>query len=212
MRHSSQLALFHHPVDGIQRPVDSSYHCCSVEKPSSAFWSVTACVTRSRLHNKNPICALNCIVNILERIDYLCQARGGSKFAFRIDPLLFMNSCRRYQAMSRIKYFETITCMRLKIDVQPCLRRVVRGADDLQRRRTFFDFPSEREINAYVVSIDGNCTSHLPDSDCCAETRTSRDCFCIEKKNPIVDIFVCQPAFDLLQDLRHGMMWRVWGW
>ena len=30
---------------------------------------------------------------------------------------------------------------------------VVRGAGDLQRRR-IFDFPSEREINAYVVSID----------------------------------------------------------
>ena len=33
-------------------------------------------------------------------------------------------------------------------------RRVVRGADDLQRPR-IFDFPSERERNACMVSIDG---------------------------------------------------------
>ena len=33
-------------------------------------------------------------------------------------------------------------------------RRAVRGADDLQRRR-IFDFPSERETDACMVSIDG---------------------------------------------------------
>jgi hypothetical protein len=49
----------------------------------------------------------------------------------------------------------TTTCRRLTSDVQPCLRRVVRGAGDLQRRR-IFDFPSERKIDAYVVSIDRN--------------------------------------------------------
>jgi hypothetical protein len=50
---------------------------------------------------------------------------------------------------------KTIACIKLASDVQPCLRRDVRGAGDLQHRR-IFDFPSERESNAYVLPIDGH--------------------------------------------------------
>ena len=135
MHHSSQLALFHHPVDGIQRPVDSLYHCCNVEKPSSAFWSVTACVTRSRLYSRTPIRTFDCIVHMLEESNYLKSETIQDRDPKR-PSLLYVAKQAIPSHVSEIRY---------SIPSHPPMHKIVRGAGDLQQRR-IFDCPSEREI------------------------------------------------------------------
>ena len=102
----------------------------------------------------------------------------------------------------RVQVSETIIRIRLTSDEQPCLRRVVRGADDLQRRR-IFDFPSERGSKAYVVSIDRNAarvyrirtivlTPGHPEVCSYAGTKTN------------------SRSFSLRASLRHSMGFETW--
>lgn len=152
VRHNSQLALFHHPVDGIQRPVDSLYHSCNVEKPCSALRNVTACVIRGRLHNKIPIQVFNCIS--------ICLCKVIMSSARRFEVASRKRPCPPYVVMhtipshvSEIEYSipshaedRWATCSHVSVGlyVEPTIY-----SDE-----GFFDFPFKREINAYVVSIN----------------------------------------------------------
>jgi hypothetical protein len=135
-----QLALFHHPVDGIQSPVDSLYHCCNVIKPSLALSRVTACATCSRLQSKTLMCLIKCMMKSSAMATVSCTSTRREPSSLCSIPS-DTKPCLGHRDSMAATYQKPTDRYAV------VFRRTVRGADE-QRRSEGLDFLIELKGNA----------------------------------------------------------------